>query len=618
MEVGEFLKHVQEEVRSEIEERREDASGAYPYGESVFTEIVMRHMWEIGMTFEPTVCHYSVKVGNAALRLSGYAVSDDADELDLFVSLYEGVDEVRMLADTATRQAAEQCLRFLQRCVTGKLAAAIDQSHDAYQLAVTIQQSYAKLEQIRLFVLTDHQVKSKSFAARDVAGKTIKLEVMDIERLYRHWSAGKPRDELVVNFAEVAGEALPCVYVPAESADYDYIMTAVPAECLRFVYEKFGERVLEANVRSFLSVNGKVNKGIRDTLRDAPDRFMAYNNGIVLVADEAGMGQSGAGGPGLVWLKGMQIVNGGQTTASIYFTKKREPGIDLRRVRVPAKVIVLRSVEPSAEEALIGAISRYANSQNVVRASDLSANHPFHVELEKLSLATYCADGVSRWFYERAAGSYNTLLAREGSSPARLRRLREAIPASRRVTKTDLAKCLNAWNLMPDVVSQGSQKNFERFMGGIHDAEERGEFVPPDVSSYKAMIAVVVIYRAVQKITRSSFKAFQANVAAYTVALLSKELGGGIDLEKVWQARDVSNRLRGQINGWTQEVNAVLTRSAGARMVSEWAKKPECREVVLSASYSRPAPDLPEVAAVQRVSSPGRWGTGAAPGAHRL
>jgi len=140
------------------------------------------------------------------------------------------------------------------------------------------------------------------------------------------------------------------------------------------VYEKYGGRLLEANVRSFLSATVKVNKGIRDTLQDSPERFMAYNNGIVVVADEVHLGKTGDGGPGILWMKGMQIVNGGQTTASIYFSKKKNPQIDLSRVRVPAKIIALRSQDSIAEEALISDISRFANSQTSVKLSDLSAN----------------------------------------------------------------------------------------------------------------------------------------------------------------------------------------------------------------------------------------------------
>lgn len=124
-------------------------------------------------------------------------------------------------------------------------------------------------------------------------------------------------------------------------------------------------------------------------LRDDPERFMAYNNGIVIVADDAHIGKAADGGPGILWLKGMQIVNGGQTTASIYFTKKKSPDIDLQQVRVPAKLIILRSKDTIAEEVLISDISRYANSQNSVKQSDLSANKPFHVEMEKLAMTSF-------------------------------------------------------------------------------------------------------------------------------------------------------------------------------------------------------------------------------------
>lgn len=134
-------------------------------------------MSEIGMTFEPVVCHYSAKVGNANLRLSGFAVSDETDQLDLFVSLYEGVDEIQPVSDSETKTAAEQCLRFLAKCAEGKLAASMDESNDAYALAVTIQECYPNLDQIRIYVLTDRQAKAKNFKAREVNGKTVKLEV---------------------------------------------------------------------------------------------------------------------------------------------------------------------------------------------------------------------------------------------------------------------------------------------------------------------------------------------------------------------------------------------------------------------------------------------------------
>ena len=588
MDLSEFLLETQSEVRAQMN----DGS---PFAEMVFSEVVMQHMAEIGMTFEPVVCHFNGKIGNAILRLSGYAMSDEADQLDLFVSLYEGVDELAPVPDADTRMAVEQCIRFLSLCAEGKMAAKLDPSSDVLSLAITIQEIYNSLEQVRVFVLTDKVAKAKSFKTREIAGKSVRLEVMDIERLYRHWSEGKPRDELVVDFIEVSGSPLPCVFVPGESSEYDYALTAIPGEALRFVYERFGARLLEANVRSFLSVKGKgVNAGIQNTLRTAPGNFMAYNNGVVLVVDEMRLNKTVDGAAGIAWLKGMQIVNGGQTTASLFFAKKKFPEMDLSRVRVPAKIIVMREQDPAKEEALVSDISRFANSQNAVRQSDLSANKPFHVAVEKLSLTVYCPDGIGRWFYERAAGSYNTLLSREGTTAAKLKVMKEAIPPSRKITKTDLAKYINAWDIKPDVVSLGSQKNFDRFMASL--SGENGEEIPlPGVAEYKAMIAKTKIFRDTQKFVRPMFQAFQANVAAYVVAVLADRLGDRIDLNRIWIRQGVSQELLSQIAIWAKEVNDVLHRTAGGRMVSEWAKKPECRDAVIGATYSEPADNIPEV-----------------------
>jgi hypothetical protein len=590
MELLDFLQETQTQVREQL------SSGA-PFAEMVFSEVVMQHMADAGMTFEPVeVCHFQGKIGNAILRLSGYAMSDDADQLDLFVSLYSDVDEIVHVPDEETRTAVEQCLRFLSLCAEGKMAPKLDPSSDVHSLALNINGIYNGLEQIRVYVITDRVAKTKNFKPREISGKTVKLEVMDIERLWRHTSEGKPREELVVDFSEVSGSPLPCVFVPGDAGEYDYILTAVPGEALRFMYEKYGQRLLEANVRSFLSVKGKgVNAGIQTTLRTSPERFMAYNNGLVMVADEFKTKYLANGAPGVLWLKGMQIVNGGQTTASIYFTKKRFPETDLSRVRVPAKIIILKESDPALEETLVSNISRYANSQNSVKQSDLSANKPFHVEVERLADTVVCPDGVGRWFYERAAGSYNTFLARQGTTPAKLKALKDAIPPARKLTKTDLAKYVIAWNGLPEVVSLGSQKCFDHFMSTMTPAD--GEPAPPlpDVQDFKAMVAKCVAFKTVQKLARQRFQAFQANVAAYTVSMMATRFGDIFDLERVWERQSISPELLEQIGVWAREVNDTLHRTAAGRMVSEWAKKPECRAAILGRQYSTPAPGIPEL-----------------------
>lgn len=583
MTIEEFLAQTQADVKREVAERT-GQPGPFPHPVSLFSEIVMQHMAEFGMTNEPQVLHMERRVSGAILRLSGYAISDDLDQLDLFVSLYLDAEVPTPVPEAEVLKAAEQCMKFLNTTVTGTLATKIDPSDEAYDLILTIRDCYDALDQVRIYVLTDGVSKAKSFKPREIGGKSVLLEVMDIERLHRHLSEGKPRDELVVNFEEAFGSPIPCVYVPGTSGEYDYALAALPGAMLRTLYEKWGSRLLEANVRSFLSQTGKVNKGIRDTLRTAPDRFMAYNNGIVVVADELSIGTSKDGGTGISWLKGMQIVNGGQTTASIYFTKRKFPDIDLSDVRVPAKIIILRSTDETSEEALISDISRYANSQNQVRVSDLSANKPFHVEMERLSATTYLPDGAGRWFYERATGSYNVMLAREGKTPARQRELKIAMPPARKVTKTDLAKFVHAWHRRPDLVALGSQKNFQ-----IFNEEVLAGGKIPDLAEFKDLMAQAIIYRRAEKLIRPAFQGFQANITAYTVSLIAHRLGDRISLAAIWQRQGISDTFANLVLQWSREVNDVLRTSAGQRIVSEWAKKEDCWAVVRDYSYSEPA-----------------------------
>lgn len=233
-----------------------------------------------------------------------------------------------------------------------------------------------------------------------------------------------------------------------------------------------GSRLLELNVRSFLQARGKVNRGIRDTILSDPGHFLAFNNGISVTAEELGVQRSSDGSLSIRSIKGLQIVNGGQTVASIHRAKNRDKA-DLSRIAVQAKITV---VEPGHQDDLVPFISRYSNTQNKVNETDFSANHPFHVRIQKLSEQIWAPGETSRWFYERARGQWEVARAREGTTPARVRAFDQKAPRKQKVDKTLLAKAVNAWSERPHVVSLGGQKNFVRFMEDVavrHDVTGR-------------------------------------------------------------------------------------------------------------------------------------------------
>lgn len=592
MELNEFLRETQASVRSQAQK----GDGAQ-YDELVFAEIVMKHMDELGMTSSPSVCYYDGKIGAKALRLCGYAISEDETQLDLFTTIYLGADELVQVPDEAIKKAVAGCRRFLQHCVDGSLAQQLDPSSEVRPLAEKLKNIYAALDQVHVFVLTDGQADTTEYQKRNIGGKLVGVEVMDIGRLYSNVSQGRVRDELQADFIKLAGRPLPCVYIKGENDEYDYALTAIPGHVLQKLYERYGTRLLEANVRSFLGAKGSksINAGIQKTLLERPERFMAYNNGLVIVADEVRTRRTEDGGPGIAAMKGFQIVNGGQTTASMYFTGRQHPRARLNSVRVCSKIIVMNPQhEPGAADALIADISHYANSQNKVQVSDLSANHPFHKEVERLARTIYCPDGVGQWFYERVKGSYDTLLAREGTTPAKRKAIREAIPRARRLGKEELARCLLVWDYgWPDEACKGLQSGFSRFM---EEEERRPRETALSPSEFKAMMAKVIVYGEAQRLVKHNFPASATHISMYTLAVVAKLVGARLRLDEIWHRQGISPEFARQIIAWAGQVEDALRQSAGEYLLSLWVKREACRRDVLSAYYTPAEPGIPEIA----------------------
>lgn len=581
-EFNEFLVRLNADVRDRAMGAIE--GGEADFKENVFTEIITEFLADNGVTEGAEVCHYEGRVGRGIGKVNGYFLGDDSDRLEIFTSLFLDTDEIVTAPRDAVVNAVQRAERFVSASFEG-LHQELEAASDPYAMAREINESSNRIDRIRIHLLSDGASTLKNLDATEVNGVPLSFEIWDVERLFRAMQAGLPRDEIVINFEQRFGDPLPCLPMPEPASDYMAYLAVIPGEILFSLYDEFGSRLLEFNVRSFLQARGKVNRGIRDSLKSEPDRFFAYNNGIVVTVDELELTMLDDGRPAIRSVSGMQIVNGGQTTASIHRAKKQDK-TDISSVCVPAKITLIKSEHL---EDVVHNISLYANTQNVIQMADFSANDPFHVAIENLSESIWCPGEQGRWFYERARGQYQVAQNRFGMTPARRRRFKEQTPPARKFTKTDLAKFLISWDQKPHQVSKGIQKNFVLFMQEY--LPRKGKDWEPDETWYRQMIAQAILYKAIQRIVRQEkFPAFRANIVTYLTAYLSSRSGTNMDLEMIWSEQGLSSALEDLLRSWSHDVNKAITESAAGRNVTEWAKKEECWKVVWGLDLAVPDP----------------------------
>jgi hypothetical protein len=612
-----FHANLRANLQQMVADRRLAEDQPYPSEELVFAEWAMDHLEAAGICEDPVVCHWVGKIGNKNLRGSGYSLSADGTGLDLFVTHFCNTDVITKVSDSDAGTIGGQGVALLIAATNGTLNNRVAHTHPISELIDVIVDRWPTLDRIRVFVLTDGRTVAKQYKVKEVLGKLVSVEAMDIERLFRHLE-GRPRDEIEVDLVGMLGRSLPCVHVPDAEADYECVLVALPGVVLRDLYLRFSTRLLEANVRTFLGKKKEANKGIAQTLRTEPEHFLAFNNGLVLVCDDVGFERS-QDGICLTRLGGIQIVNGGQTTSSIYFTTREDRNIDLSHVMVPVKIIKLKQLDDGARDALISKVSRYANSQTAVKMSDLSSNRPFHVQLEKLSETIWCPNGSTRWFYERAGGAYNVMLLREGATPAKLRRLQEMIPSKYKLTKNDIAKHHEAWRGLPHQVGLAGEKNFKAFMEAL---DENPGIVPTPLTNewYRSMIAKVIIFKAIEwligptpskvgfvatkadksisgdvKMLKDSFRQAKVNIATYVVALVANRLGDRVDLQMIWQNQSISTEFAAYLLNLAKLVNQKFEEIAPGQQFSEVAKKESTWTKVRDGNYTAPAGPIPEL-----------------------
>lgn len=566
------------------------------FSETAFASVVAEALVDSGAVpgFEPA---FFVHRG---MRVDGYAYTEDEATLDLFQVEYHGEPEVQSLTRTNLDSCLKRAETFFERAVEGDLSYEVDVGSSIWSLARQLAQMGHSIVRIRLNILSDAKLSSaiKVLPKKKSGTKEWAVRVWDLVAIGRLLSTGEP-EPIIIDFVKMFGKGLPCLPANAGGAELDSYLTVIPGDWLAEIYDLYGGRLLEQNVRTFLQATRGVNKGIRKTILEEPQMFFAYNNGISATAAKAEFDPDG--NQVLVnRLENLQIVNGGQTTASIFNVMKRDKAENLDKVRVQMKLSVVR---PDLVDEIVPKISLYANSQNKVSDADFFSNHPFHRRIENFSRNVWApaAEGsqqMTHWFYERARGQYANASAY--MTPAKKKEFEVQNPRKQLIQKTDIAKVLVTIMCMPHVVSQGAQKNFKFFAENVtgHWGDEGAAF---GEEWFKSIIGATITFRTLERLVSDAkwyAQGYRANTVTYSIALLTHALRSckqDIDFLKIWNRQATSSSLNQALLNIAKQVQTRIISSAeanGVVNVTEWCKRESCWRDLLQSVDVRLESDL--------------------------
>jgi hypothetical protein len=590
-----------------IEELKSDvASRVYSEGEGAsfedkFTEYCIEVLESIGKSEGASVLSYvhPNSQGGIDWKINGFCLKDLVKDenkkeyyetLDLFVTFYKNEYDYNITKDDYTK-SLNQIKRFINSALKRHIDY-IDKAHtELYHLIGTIGKQGKDFDRINVFFLingfSNHDKEKIEITDADVF-----VHTWDVARLFKINESNSVHEPIEIEFQNFTenGKGLQCLLVPNIDEMYDCYLAIVPGEILAKLYKEFSNELLESNVRAFLGQAGKFNKGIRDTIRTKPQMFLPYNNGITATAESV---ETKFIDNQLVITKlnDFQIVNGGQTTASLYHTQKKFKDADLSKIFVQMKLTVIKDKEQKNIE--VPNISRFANSQNKVSELDLSSNNPYFIQIENLSRKKYVVNPENKnqsllWFFERANGQYREILNKQ--TPAQQKKFKEQNPSYRKFVKSDVAKFINGWEQEPHFVAQGSQKNFIHYTKKITELVSKNKL--PGENFYRKLIANAILFKTIDQlfgrkgvnaIGDTSLKALSV---AYTISYFHYLTNNRIDLWKIYEQQKTDDFLNNHLSKLLVFVYTHIITEASGSLISEYAKRSTSWEKLKNTTYS--------------------------------
>lgn len=578
IELKRFYQSCIQDIRNEQLSREEGGSL-----EELFTEWSVDMLADAGETENSRVAFDEKALGTKNQhKVNGYSISDNYETIDLFITIFKGTDEPSKIGKDEIDTAGKRILNFFRKGIYKEYVNEIEESSPIFDFAHTLSNSpdlKANLVRVNAMIITDGLYNGSVPTAVEIYGYPFNYRIIDIEYLYN--ISEKSHIPIEIDF-KAEGFNIPCIESASVNDEYQSYLAVMPGAALATIYERFGSRLLEQNVRSFLQFTGKINKGIRSTILNEPHMFLAFNNGIAATAEAVDIERSDAGLL-ISKIKDFQIVNGGQTTASIYHTYKKDKA-DISGISVQIKLSLVKNHEKFSE--IVSRISEYANTQNKVSISDLSSNRPFHIELEKLSRTivtphTPEKPNQTKWFYERARGQYKNARLKEGFTKSKQKAFDLMHPKMQLFTKEEFAKYQNCFQeiydgrklvIGPYIVARGNQKNYAQFIN-------YNEIKKPDNVYFEDAIAKAIIFRSAEKIygiKPNAIGDMRFLTVPYSISYLGYKTEYKLDLYKIWKNQSISFQLTTFLRDLMVNVETFIKSNAPGSLYGEWAKKEEC------------------------------------------
>lgn len=608
-----------EEFRNEyLEDVRINAQIDGTMPDEFFFSDALEKLSSMGELVDPRIKPTQKRCRNNRIMSFDAYCFDESDKSVVLVSNDFKDTADATLTKTEIDTIKARMLNFLQEAYDEKLGVYFDITDEMLAVGRDIGRrmkiDYVDIEndnsinQIKLYIITNKLLSEKvtSFRSEDFLGKKVELNVWSIKRFFDLYQSGRDREPIVIDTEKYGVEGIPCIKAEMSgSLDYDAYLAIVPGQFLHNIYYEHGSRLLEGNVRSFLSNRGKINKGIRETIRKEPTKFFTYNNGIACTAAKISLSEDGRF---ITSMEDLQIINGGQTTASMTSAVLKDK-LPLDNIFIPMKLTVIKNDD---YDTMIQNISRYANSQNPVKEADLFSNHPFHRTFETLSkkvAAPIYGDNVNNtfWYYERSRGKYEQeqlKFVRKSEKDAFFRKY----PKSQVIKKEELAKYFTCGELLrPDIVSKGSAKCMSFFAEYIDEKYQKNPEYFND-EFYRMAICFVILFRTTDKIVNKAewynVGGYKLNIVPYTISKLIQSIPKGycLDYDLIWKKQQLYPSLNAQIEKIARITNEFVQKSNGI-IVTEYCKKEDTWKKYKDVSISLDKSFLDDLASKEIIES---------------